>query len=297
MRATTAISCLLMLALAGHADAQTSAEHLTFDRPEAWALKYFTSATLLTGLNTPDEDQAGAIALAFEAGWLPTLSTAQQRVGFNGTELQDLNKAPVFFRPRLAVGLPHRVSIIAGLAPPIRAFDVTPRLFALGLQWAMYESENWQIGWRAHGQIGTVTAAITCPPSVLRFAPGSPNNTVGCDAESADVTTLRYGGLELQVARRMARRVAPHAAVGVNALDSAFQTNAHTFGEPDRTRMEAQGVTVSGSIGIGIALSDRLAFATDVFYSPLTVRRSTNGPRSTDSLLNARALVSYRIKR
>jgi hypothetical protein len=54
------------------------------------------------------------------------LSAAQQRVAFNGTTPEDLNRAPVFLRPRLAIGLPHRLSIIAAVDPPIRAFGVTP---------------------------------------------------------------------------------------------------------------------------------------------------------------------------
>lgn len=297
----TAIVCCSVAAGITDAIAQTSSgaptESIAFDRPEAWAMKYFTSATELSGLATPDAPTPGSITVQFEAGSLPTLSAAQQRVGFNGTSPEDLNKAPIVVRPRVAIGLPHHLSLIAAIDPPIRSFGVTPRLLALGLDGVIHDSGKWRVGWRAHGQVGTVTAAVTCPRGMAAFPPGSPNNLVGCNAESSDVTTLRYGGLEGQVARRVSRRFVPHAAVGVNLVDNVFQTDALTYGEPDRTRLHSHGVTVAASVGAGFAISERLTMAADIFYTPLTVRRSPGGPSSLDPMVNARALVSYRVIR
>ena len=270
---------------------------LTFDRPEAWAMKYFTSATFLSGLTTPDETRRGSIAIGLEGVWLPTLSEEQQRVGYYGTAMQDLNKAPVFLRPRLTVGLPGRVAVIAAVVPPIRSFGITPRLGALGVEWMMIDRAAWSLGWRAHGQIGTVTGAITCPSSVVAFKPGSGDNPTGCGAESSDVTTMRYGGVELQVARRVSEKLTPHFAVGVTAIGSVFQTNAVTFGQLDRTRLRANGVTYSASAGVGYAIADRFTIAVDAFYSPLMVRRTSTGPLTNDPLINARALVIYRVRR
>jgi hypothetical protein len=270
---------------------------IAFDRPEAWAMKYFTSATALSGLSTPDQRGPGSVAVQFEGGWLPSLSAAQQRVGFNGTSPEDLNQTPVVMRPRVTVGLPHHLSITAAFDPPVRAFGVTPRLIALGLDGVMHDSGTWRFGWRAHGQVGTVTAAITCPPGIASFAPGSANNPAGCSAESSDVTTLRYAGLEWQVARRISRRFVPHAAVSANIVDTVFQTGAIVYGQPDRTRLQTRGVTVGASAGAGYQMSERFSLALDLFYSPLTVRRSASSPSTMDSLLNARGLVSYRVIR
>ena len=281
---------------AGAQTATPPAESIAFDRPEAWAMKYFTSATTLNGLSTPDALQPGSLAVQFESGWLPTLSTAQERVGFNGTAPEDLNQAPVFLRPRVAIGLPHRLSIIVAVDPPIRAFGVTPRLLALGLDGVIHESAAWRFGWRAHGQVGTVTAAVSCPANIVAFPPGSANNPTGCTAESADVSTLRYGGAELQAARRVGRLV-PHAAVGANFIDGIFQTNAQTFGQPDHTRLQSSGVTFAASAGVGYALSDRFAIAADVFYSPLTVQRTATSATTIDPMINARGLISYRVNR
>ena len=305
-RQAAGIVCAIAITLAHDASAQTSSTGkpsadpeivLTFDRPEAWAMKYFTSATFLSGLNTPDETRRGSVAVGFEGVWLPSLSEAQQRVGYYGTTMQDLNKAPVFLRPRLTVGLPGRVAVIAAVVPPIRSFGVTPRLGAIGIEWMMIDRAEWSLGWRAHGQIGTVTGAITCPSSALAFKPGSANNPTGCEAESSDVTTMRYGGVELQVGRRVSEKLTPHFAVGVTAIGSVFQTNALTFGQLDRTRLLANGVTYSASAGIGYAIADRFAIAADAFYSPLTVRRTRTSSLTNDPLINARVLVSYRVRR
>src|SRR5579872_6621714 len=69
--------------------------HVGFDRPEAWGLKYFASATLLNGLLPPEPSEGhrtGSISLGIETGWLPTLDAGQERIGFNGKAPEDLNQ-------------------------------------------------------------------------------------------------------------------------------------------------------------------------------------------------------------
>src|SRR5438132_10056559 len=88
--------------LAGDAIAQNSTaapvQHLSFDSPEAWALKYFTSATMLSGLQPPEtlgeQRQTGSITLGLEMGWLPSLDAERARVGFSGKKQEDVSKAP-----------------------------------------------------------------------------------------------------------------------------------------------------------------------------------------------------------
>jgi hypothetical protein len=286
------------LTMSTRAEAQTaSTEQMAFDRPEAWAMKYFTSATALDGLGTPERPRRGSLALQFEMGWLPTLSAAQERVGFNGSTPEDLNKAPVFLRPRLAVGLSHQLSFIVAFDPPIRSFGVTPRLLALGLEGVVHDGGTWSVGWRAHGQTGTVTAAVSCPANVLSFAPGSASNPAGCTAESSDVTTLRYAGAEILFSQRVGRRLVPHESVGANVVDGIFQTNAQTFGQPDYTRLQTHGVTAATSVGVGYRVTGRLEIVADLFYAPLTVRRLPSAAHTIDPMFNARALISYRVAR
>jgi hypothetical protein len=292
---------MLLVLSANWAAAQTpnaSAEHIDFNRPEAWALKYFTSTTLLSGLDAPGEARPGAVAVGADLAALPTLTAAEQRVGFDGTKEEDLNKAPVFARAHVAVGLPWRLTLTAAFSPPIGAFGLTPRLLAGAVERPLYERDGWSLRWRTYGQVGTVSGAFTCPTTVLKFVEGSENNSYGCDAESSDVATLRYAGAELGVARKFAAlgKIVPHATIGANYINSVFQVDALTFGVVDRTRLQASGATWSLSAGAGYALTSRLALAADVFYSPLFVQPESGASVVNHGLLTARGLLTYRVR-
>jgi hypothetical protein len=274
-------------------------EHLSFNRPEAWALKYFDSATLLSGLETPRTLTPGSISIGVELGWLPSLSVVQRRVGFNGTKEEDLNKAPLFPRVRVTVGLPQKWSAIVAADPPVRAFGIKPKLVAVGLGRPLLETDAWTVGIRGYGQIGSVQAAFTCPQDVVAFTPGSAENSYGCQAESSDTATLRFAGGEVSAAYRPGGRphaLSPHVAVGINFFDVAFQVNALTFGYIDHTQLSSRGATASASGGLSCPLGDRFQAAVDVFYTPLSVRRAIAGPVQNDGLFNVRALFTYRLR-
>src|SRR5581483_5982897 len=138
-------------------------QDLPFDRPEAWAQQYFTTVSMLTGLGPATPERAGDVSIQLESGWIPSLSPSEERVGFSGTSAEDLNKAPVLFRPRVRVALPARFAVVVGGVPPVRAFGVTPRLVAAAVEWTMIDRRAWRASWRVHGQTGSVTGAFTCP--------------------------------------------------------------------------------------------------------------------------------------
>jgi hypothetical protein len=291
------VACMLT----GGAFAQS--KHLSFDSPEAWALKYFTSSTLLSGLQPPeviDEERrrTGSVTVGLEAGWLPALNPERARVGFSGKKQEDVNKAPVLMRPSVRVGLPWRFSLIAAGPPPVRAFGVTPRLFAFGLERPILERRQWSLGWRAYGQVGSVKSSFTCPQQALAFPAGSPGNPSGCIGESADVASLRYAGTEVQFAHRISKipRLTLHVAAGINLIDALFQVNAPLETRFDRTRLWTRGKTFSGSAGVSYFLTKRAALTVDTFYTPLWVRRTSGGPRTNDGLFNVRALLSYTLR-
>jgi hypothetical protein len=291
----------LMIALPSPAAAQMvmdATDHLSFDRPESWALAYFASASLPSGLDTPRTLKPGSVGIGFEFGSLPPLSEAQQLVGFNGTESQDLNKAPVFLRPRVTIALPAHLSVIVTAVPPVRMFGVKPKFIGLAIERPVYETPAWAAGLRVFGQLGTVQGSYTCPASVLAFEPGSRANPDGCQAVSSDTATLRYAGGEASIAYRPDARhgLSPHAAVGLTYMNVAFQVNALTFGMIDHTNLLSHGTTIFGSSGISCPLTTRLTLGVDVFYSPLSVRRGSGAPVQNDGLLNVRALVTYRLR-
>ena len=274
-------------------------QHVGFNSPEGWALKYYASATLLSGLQPPkplvEGRRIGSVTLGLEMGWLPTLTPERARVGFSGRKEEDLNKAPIFMRPVVRVGLPWRFTAVVAGPPPIQVFGITPRLFAFGLERPLLERNSWRLGWRGYGQVGSLKGDFTCPRKALAFPSGSPQNPSGCIAQSADVASLRYAGTEVQFAYRIPRipRLSPHLAGGVNYVDGIFQVDAPLATRYDRSRLWTRGMTFSGTAGVSYLLTQRVALTVDAFYSPLWVRRNAAGPRAIDGLFNVRALLSY----
>jgi hypothetical protein len=275
--------------------------HVSFDRPEAWGLKYFSSTTLLSGLQPlePAEGhRVGAVTLGFEMGWMPTLDAGQERIGFNGRAPQDLNQAPIMARPVVRIGLPGKFTFVAAAPAPFRVFGLTPHLLAFGLERPIWQAERWTVSWRGYGQLGSVKGSFTCPMSVLGSAPGSPENPTSCLARSEDVATMRYAGSEVQFAYRIPGmpKLVPHVAAGGNFMYAAFQTRAPVVKGLDETRLWTRGGTFSGTGGVTYLVSKRAAFTVDAFYSPLWVRRSPTAPRTNDGLFNVRAELTYTVR-
>lgn len=272
--------------------------HLGFDRPESWGLKYFASTSLLSGLQPPPPPEGyhlGSVTVGFEAGWLPQLDAGQRQIGFNGTTPEDLNKAPIFARPIVRVGLPDKFTAVIAAPPPFRVFGITSHLLEFGLERPLVERQAWTLSWRGYGQVGSVKGAFTCPRSVLGFEPGSLENPTECVGESADVATLRYAGSEFQFSYRIPSmpKLIPHVAAGGNFIDAAFQVHAPVQDGLDETRLWTRGGTFSGSGGVTYLVTKRAAFTVDAFYTPLWVQRSAATPRTNDGLFNVRALLSY----
>lgn len=125
-------------------------DRLDFDRPEAWALKYFTSVSLMTGLGTPVARRPGSIGVALEGGVVPNLGEEKRRVGFIGSKVEDLNRTSFFGRLRVDVGLPGRLTLTLGVTPPLELGGVTPELFNLALARPVLDTRAWRLGLRLH---------------------------------------------------------------------------------------------------------------------------------------------------
>lgn len=273
-----------------------STEHLDADRPEAWAMSYFSSVSLLAGLGTPHARDPGSLEIGFEFDWIPQLSKSMRRVGFNGIKEEDLNKAPIFLRPRVTLGLPWKFSLTLSYLPPIGVFGVEPDLFAFALERPLYERAPWTVGVRAYGQVGTIEGAFTCPSNVAKFPVGSPQNPFGCEKASEDRVTQRYGGLEFSGSYRIERLhgLTPYVAVAGNFLDSKFRVRAQTFGFEDRRRLVAETWTFAASAGVTYPFTERLSLSVGLFYSPLWVKRPPDTSSQNDPLFNIRSMITYR---
>lgn len=272
-------------------------EHLASDRPESWAMNYFTSVTLLTGLGPPRDREPWSIEPGLELGWIPGLTERQRRVGFNGTKVEDLNKSPIFARPQVTIGLPWSTALTLAYVPPIPVFGVTPNLFGMALARPLYQGTHWTAGVRAYGQIGHVDGDFTCSKANVRSRPGSPQNPLGCIDESSDTATQRYAGLELTGAYRAEypRGFTPYVAVAGNVLWPEFQVDAMEIGgfHDQRRLVEDTTGTLAVTGGFVFPLGDRLRLNVDAFYSPLWVKRPPATSSDLEGVFNLRAVVTY----
>jgi hypothetical protein len=279
-------------------------EVIDFDRPEAWAMKRSASLTLLTALGPPRNREAGSIELAFELGWNPSLSEEERRVGFNGTKVEDLNRLAVVPRPRITVGLGRNWSLDAGYIPPIEVEGITPNIISVGIERPVWRFDNWVLGVRGYGQLGTVEGDITCTEREASIRPGDPGNGFGCEEPSQDEVSLDYAGVGLTGGYHLpgTSDSAVHFGVFANYMDLEFQVDALTFGLRDRTTLVTDGWTYSINVGFSWALGRPTRLALEAFYSPLYVDRPVRDDEPgapahvdsrNDSLFNLRAMFSY----
>jgi hypothetical protein len=287
--------------LPGTAVAQTAkladepAQELDFDRPEAWAMEWTTSLTLLTSLGPPRAREAGEVELGLELGWIPRLSEDQRRVGFNGTKVEDFNRLDVLPRPRLAVGLGWATTLELAYLPPVTVKGLTPNILSAAIERPVVCSAGWDFGLRAYGQLGTVGGDITCPADEAGLPPGGPGNEFGCMEPSDDEVTLNYLGLAVTAGWAIPGTTDADLHFGVYAthMDLEFQVDAITFGYHDRSRLAADGWTAAVTAGASFPVSTRCRIALEAFYTPLDVVRPPSTGAENDPLFNLRSMFTY----
>jgi hypothetical protein len=286
------LTLLFALAGVGPASAQIidDVEVLDWDRPEAWAMKYFNSVSLLTGLGPPRAREPWSLEIGLELNTIPRLSEDQRRVGFGGAKVEDLNRLPLFFRPRLTIGLPAKWSLDIAYVPPLEVRGVKSNLFALGLERPVYSTGPWTLGIRLYGQVGEVESDFTCSAEEASYPPGPPDNIWGCEAPSQDEVTLNYVGAAFTGGYRF-RKTDFHWGLAANYMDMEFQVDALTFGLIDRSLLLADGWTWSLNGGASWFLGRRTSLAVELFYSPLSVVRPPSTSTENDPLLNLRTML------
>lgn len=267
-------------------------EELDFDRPESWAMKYYASLALLTGIGVPERMGPGAIDVGFEGGFVPQLDDDQRRVGFGGTKLEDLNRTHFFGRARGRIGLSETISLELAYVPPIEVGGTKANLFAVGVGRPFRLSETWRVGLRGYGQFGTIEGDITCSAEEIESGP----NDFNCEAPSNDQLSQRIFGVEVNTGYVSDGPWRPHFGIAFNYMDLEFQVDALYSGIHDRTLQLTDGGTVSFTGGITYVASEKWRIMGELFYSPLSVIRPPSTSSQNDGLFNGRFLVTYRIR-
>lgn len=273
-------------------------EEINFDRPEAWAMKYFASVNALTGLGAPRDLPKGHVELAFETGTIPTLSEVERTVGFDGTKTEDLNRGSVFARPRLLLGLPRKLSLDLGWVPPVERNGVEANLFSIAVGRPLFETRKVRMGLRGFAQIGTIEGDLTCSAAQAAAGNDLALNPFGCNAASNDEQEMNVLGLELSWAFKPGNgsRWEPHLGLIASHMDLEFEVDASYENFEDHSVLTTDGVTVAVVGGATFQASDRLRIGGEIFYSPLDVVRPPSTSSANDGLVNVRALVTYRVR-
>jgi hypothetical protein len=277
-------------------------DQLDFDDPEAWAMKYFSSMSVATSLGPVPTSEPGSVELGLELMQSPHLSAEERRVGFDGLKQEDLNRAPAWARVRVRFGLPAQFSIGLGVVPPVEIDGVQAALVSVFVERSLVARDRWGVGARLFSQFGMVDGDFTCKADEVGV-PGTEGGRFGCERPSTDEVTLEHRGVELVGWRQVGADRGPklHAGISYQQHDLEFQVDALTSGLIDRTLLLADGSTYSVTAGATFSLSERIHLGTEVFYSPLDVRRIDLEtlqfrPVQNDALLNLRLMLRYQIR-
>jgi hypothetical protein len=267
-------------------------ERLDSDRPEAWAMHYFTATTLMTGFGPAPVLRPGRWAAAIEVGHIPSLSRQQQQVGFGGSKGEDLNKSPAFGRFRGWLGLPGGWVGELGFTPPLEVDGTRPRgVVAVAIGRILLEHGDFSLSARLFGQHGSVSGDITCPSGVATTQDPKVN-PYGCRAPSNDRLQVGHYGLELTPALdRGAWRW--HASLAAVRTENEVQVDAYTYGIHDLTRLTSMAVLPAFAIGASRGSGNRWRWGAEVLYVRLQVRRDVNGPIENDPLASVRLYLRY----
>lgn len=267
-------------------------ERLDADRPEAWAMHYFTATTLMTGFGATPALRRWQWAGAGEIGHIPRLSREQQQVGLRGSKSEDLNKAPAIGRLRGWMGLPGGWVGELGYTPPLEINGARPRgLVAAAIGRILFKRGGFSLSARLFGEHGSVKGDITCPSDVAATEDQGVNR-YGCKAPSNDRFQLNHYGLELTPAlERGAWQW--HASVAAVRTESEVQVDAYTYGIHDLTRLTSMDVLPAFAIGASRGFGTRWRWGAEVLYVPLQVRRDSNGPIENDPLASVRLYLRY----
>ena len=166
----------------------------------------------------------GQIALAGDLTLVPSAPSSISRstgiCGFAKSEHSDL--APVFPRPRVAVGLGYGFVAELSYLPPVTVADATPNMFAAALGWTPADLTlpgGAQLHLRAHGTFGGVKGPITCSRAALQTSSAS-QPCYGTNP-SKDSYNPNVRGIEA-VLSRPSGAVRWYAGAGINSTASYF---------------------------------------------------------------------------
>jgi len=275
-------------------------EHLAFDRPEAWAMKYFTAVGTMQGNGPPVELGAGKWALGLEISNIPELDLEERTVGFNGTKEEDLNKASILARPLVHYGISDRfrLSLTASYVPPFEVFDgLKTHLASLSVNHDIFRGERYILSVRLIGQWSEAEGDFTAPENVIGD-PDPDKNPFEAISPSEDVYTSWTNSFETTLFYRLKtkRESTLFLSVTYTYADLDFEVYVpQPEGEVHNRHLTANGSLWNFATGFSHSLTEKISMRLAAVYSPLDVRRPPEYKVEDDSLFHFRLMINYRL--
>jgi hypothetical protein len=213
----------------------------------------------------------GSITVAGDLTLVPTPPSAIQKssgaCGFNKSENSEL--APVFPRPRVALGLGQGIAIEASYLPPLTVADATPNLAAVAVSWAPSIGAlpaSVRAVFRAHATLGGVRGPVTCAKSALQQT--SPNLSCYGSKPSDDEYNPNVRGVEAALMRTVGSW-RWYGGAGLNALGTKFTVDFTDLrGFEDRNVVEVSLMRTAVFGGAEWAIRSDLSFSGQVYSVP-----------------------------
>lgn len=266
-------------------------------RTEAWAMRWLAALATPTAFGVAEQGEAWKLDFTLEGGFIPSLSEDERRVGFNGTKVEDLNRAPLFARPVVRLRLPADFTASAGWVPPIELDGIEPNLLSLALERPLWSGARARVGARLFALTGDIEGDITCPEDEVEAGDDPVGNPFLCEEVSNDTMSIDSWGFELGYAYRPAAAWELFASALWQQIDGEFQVRASYAGVVDRDKLLHEGDDVAFTAGAAWWPAERWRIAGELFYSPLDVVRDPSGRAASenDPLFNFRLAVSWHL--
>jgi hypothetical protein len=262
-------------------------EHLGFDRPEAWAMKYFTAVSLMQGNGEPDTLNKGQFALGFDISNIPYLSKEERTVGFDGIKEENMNKAPFLARPVIHYGITNKLSVSGSYVPQIEVFDrLETHMASLFFNYDLLQKGRFQLTLKLGAQWSEAIGDFTCAEEISGIMDFE-INPYGCIEPSHDRFTSLTGTVDCTLFYRLTKKRAIDAFIDVayTYADMEFRVDALWGGGfADLREQYASGGIWSFGLGLSFQLTPRLHGNVAVLHSPLDVRRPFDYDLENDSL-------------
>jgi hypothetical protein len=242
---------------------------------EAKLLAFYEAPLVFSILAAPERLAPGAIRVGAEAGNIPTPQPALQRPEFCYQSHEEHTRlTPAFGRPRVTIGFPGGFALEASYLPPVTVGGARAELKSAAATQTLPLSVRGRLATlalRAHGTLGRVQGAITCPASALQSADAAAP-CYGTRPSRDSFNPGMFGGEAILGAGMPGGRVALYMGGGVTWLRPRFQVGfTDAAGNVDTTSVEVD--LVRGSIfgGITVRPTSAISISGQIYAVPADV--------------------------